>query len=67
MTSWSRCDDSNKWGIVYKNGKKRVRGNVLAVHMSAPLSRISVRMPAVNVTSFGDRVCERGQGRVVVI
>ena len=68
MTSWSVCDDSNKWGIVYKKRKRNeFGGNVLAVHLSAPFSRISVRMPTVNVTCFGDSVCEWRQGRVIVI
>lgn len=42
-------------------------GNVLPVHLSPPLSRVTVRVPTVNVTCIGDSVCKRREGRMVVI
>lgn len=68
--SGSRCDDSNK--RVYstkkeRNGRDAMDGNVLPVHLSPPLSRVTVRVPAVNVTCIGDSVCKRREGRMVVI
>lgn len=66
VTSWSRCDDSNKWGIFYRR-REGTDGPGLAVHLTTPLSRVGVCMPAVHVGRFGDSVCKRRQGGVVVI